>query len=88
VLLLEQDFLAAYIPRADIKLSKKDEPGAVADMEAVDQYHPDDSRPPTAMAGRCFSSALQNQDLPTALSDCNKPYAGWTRTTRSTRTCL
>jgi tetratricopeptide (TPR) repeat protein len=24
-----------------------------------------------AMAGRCLSSALQNQDLPTALSDCN-----------------
>ena len=105
VLMLKQDFLPAYIPRAEIKLSKKDGPGAIADLEAVDrlapktadlrlklaeryehvdrlpaaieqfslwiQYHPDDSRMPTAMAGRCFSSALQNQDLPTALSDCN-----------------
>lgn len=106
VLLLKQDFLPAYIPRAEIKLSKKDEPGAIADLEAVDrlapkqadlrlmlaelyeridrlpaaieqfslwmQYHPDDSRMLTAMTGRCFSSALQNQELPTALSDCNK----------------
>jgi len=105
VLLLKQDFLPAYIPRAEIKLSKEDEPGAVADLETVDrlapkpadlrlmlaelyeridrlpaaieqfslwiQYHPDDSRLLTAMAERCFSSALQNQDLPTALSDCN-----------------
>jgi len=105
VLQLRQDFLPAYIPRAEIKLSKKDEPGAVADLEAVDrlapkpadlrlmlaelyeridrlpaaieqfslwmQYHPDDSRMVMAAAARCFSSALQNQDLPTALSDCN-----------------
>jgi tetratricopeptide (TPR) repeat protein len=110
VLLLKQDFLPAYIPRAEIKLSKKDEPGAIADLETVDrlapkqadlrlvlaeryehvdrlpaaieqfslwiQYHPDDSRMLTAMAGRCFSSALQNQDLPTALSDCNKALRG------------
>jgi tetratricopeptide (TPR) repeat protein/predicted aspartyl protease len=106
VLLLKQDFLPAYIPRAEIKLAKKDEPAAIADLETVDrlapkqadlrlmlgelyeridrlpaaieqfslwmQNHPDDSRMLTAMAGRCFSSALQNQDLPTALSDCNK----------------
>ena len=106
VLMLKHDFLPAYIPRAEIKLSKKDESGAIADLDTVDrlapkqadlrlmlaehfehvdrlpaaieqfslwiQYHPDDSRMLTAMAGRCFSSALQNQDLPTALSDCNK----------------
>jgi len=105
VLMLRQDFLPAYIPRAEIKLAKKDTPAAIADLEAVDrlapkqadlrfmlaeiyermdrlpaaieqfslwiQYHPDDSRMVTAMAGRCMSSALQNQDLPTALSDCN-----------------
>jgi len=105
VLMLKQDFLPAYIPRAEIKLAKKDRPGAIADLETVDrlapkqadlrfmlaelygrmdrlpaaieqfslwiQNHPDDSRMPAAMAGRCSSSALQNQDLPTALSDCN-----------------
>jgi tetratricopeptide (TPR) repeat protein/predicted aspartyl protease len=44
---------------------------------AIEQYglwiesHPDDSRMARAMSGRCLSSALQNQDLGTALSDCN-----------------
>jgi len=105
VLLLKQDFLPAYIPRAEIKLAKQDTPGAIADLEAVDrlapkqadlrlmlaelyermdrlpaaieqfslwmQYHPEDSRMLRATAGRCLSSALQNQDLPTALRDCN-----------------
>jgi len=105
VLLLKQDFLPAYIPRAEIKLAKQDTPGAIADLEAVDrlapkqadlrlmlaelyermdrlpaaieqfslwmQYHPEDSRMLRASAGRCLSSALQNQDLPTALRDCN-----------------
>ncbi len=105
VLLLKQDFLPAYIPRAEIKLAKQDIPGAIADLEAVDrlapkladlrlmlaelyeqmdrlpaaieqfslwmQYHPEDSRMLRATAGRCLSSALQNQDLPTALRDCN-----------------
>jgi tetratricopeptide (TPR) repeat protein len=105
VLMLKQDFLPAYIPRAEIKLGKKDAPGAIADLETVDrlapkqadlrfmlaelyvridrlpaaieqfslwiQNHPDDSRMVAATAGRCLSSALQNQDLPAALSDCN-----------------
>jgi len=105
VLLLKQDFLPAYIPRAEIKLAKQDMPGAIADLEAVDRlapkladlrlmlaelyermdrlpaaieqfslwmrYHPEDSRMLRATAGRCLSSALQNQDLPTALRDCN-----------------
>ncbi len=105
MLLLKQDFLPAYIPRAEIKLARKDTPAAIADLETVDrlapkqadlrfmlaelyeridrlpaaieqfslwmQYHPDDSRMAMAAAARCFSSALQNQDLPTALSDCN-----------------
>jgi len=105
VLMLKQDFLPAYIPRAEIKLAKQDTTGAIADLEAVDrlapkqaylrlmlaelyermdrlpaaieqfslwmQYHPDDSRMLAATAGRCLSSSLQNQDLPTALSDCN-----------------
>jgi tetratricopeptide (TPR) repeat protein len=105
VVMLKQDYLPAYIPRAEIKLSKSDTPGAIADLEAVDrlapkqadlryglaelyvrvdrlpaaieqfslwiQNHPDDSRLLSAMAERCLSSALQNQDLPTALNDCN-----------------
>jgi tetratricopeptide (TPR) repeat protein/predicted aspartyl protease len=105
VLMLKQDFLPAYIPRAEIKLAKNDTPAAIADLEAVDrlapkqadlrfmlaelyermdrlpaaieqfslwiQNHPDDSRMLAAKSGRCLSSALQNQDLPTALSDCN-----------------
>jgi tetratricopeptide (TPR) repeat protein/predicted aspartyl protease len=105
VLMLKQDFLPAYIPRAEIKLAKQDTPGAIADLEAVDrmapkqadlrlmlaelyermdrlpaaieqfslwmQFHPEDSRMLAATAGRCLSSSLQNQDLPTALSDCN-----------------
>jgi tetratricopeptide (TPR) repeat protein len=44
---------------------------------AIEQYrlwiqsHPDDSRMAQAMSGRCVSSALQNQDLGNALSDCS-----------------
>ena len=44
---------------------------------AIEQYglwiqsHPDDSRMAQAMSGRCLSSALQNQDLGTALNDCS-----------------
>jgi len=105
VILLKQDYLPAYIPRAEIKLAKRDAPGATADLETLDrlapkqsdlrftlaefneridrlpaaiqqfslwiQNHPDDSRMAAAMAGRCWSSAIQNQDLATALSDCN-----------------
>ena len=36
VLTLRQDFLPAYIPRAEIKLAKGDMPAAMADLEAVD----------------------------------------------------
>jgi tetratricopeptide (TPR) repeat protein len=105
VLRLKQDFLPAYVPRAEIELAKNDTPAAIADLEAVDrlapkqadlrlmlaelyvridrlpaaieqfslwiQNHPDDSRMLTATAERCLSRALQNQDLPIALSDCN-----------------
>jgi tetratricopeptide (TPR) repeat protein len=105
VIALKQDFLPAYIPRAEIKLLKKQRPAAIEDLDAVDhlapkeadlrfnlaeidehldrlpvaieqyglwiQSHPDDSRMARAMSGRCVSSALQNQDLGTALSDCS-----------------
>jgi tetratricopeptide (TPR) repeat protein len=47
-------------------------PAAIEQFSLWIQHHPDDSRMVAAMAGRCSISALQNQDLPTALSDCNK----------------
>jgi tetratricopeptide (TPR) repeat protein len=34
---LKEDFLAAYIPRAELKLGKKDESGAIADLNKLDQ---------------------------------------------------
>jgi tetratricopeptide (TPR) repeat protein len=46
-------------------------PEAIEQFSLWIQNHPDDSRMLAAMAGRCLSSALQNQDLPTAFSDCN-----------------
>jgi len=46
-------------------------PAAIEQYSLWIQNHPDDSRMPTAMAGRCLCSALQNQGLPAALSDCN-----------------
>jgi tetratricopeptide (TPR) repeat protein/predicted aspartyl protease len=44
------------------------------------QSHPDDSRMLGARAQRCMSSALLNQDLPTALSDCNAAVRGADKT--------
>jgi tetratricopeptide (TPR) repeat protein len=46
-------------------------PAAIEQFSLWIQNHPDDSRMLRARTGRCLSSALQNQDLPTALSDCN-----------------
>ncbi len=40
VIALKQDFLPAYLPRAEIKLSKHDEQGALADLESVDTLAP------------------------------------------------
>jgi tetratricopeptide (TPR) repeat protein len=40
VLTLKQDFLPAYIPRAEIELAKGDMPTALADLEAVDRLAP------------------------------------------------
>ena len=40
VISLKQDFLPAYIPRAQIKLWKKDQPAAIADLDAVDHLAP------------------------------------------------
>jgi tetratricopeptide (TPR) repeat protein len=46
-------------------------PAAIEQFSLWIQNHPDDSRILAARAGRCLSSALQNQDLALALSDCN-----------------
>jgi tetratricopeptide (TPR) repeat protein len=46
-------------------------PAAIEQFSLWIQNHPDDSRMPAARAGRCLSSALQNQDLAAAMSDCN-----------------
>jgi tetratricopeptide (TPR) repeat protein len=46
-------------------------PAAIAQFSLWIQNHPDDSRMLAARAGRCLSSALQNQDLATAMGDCN-----------------
>jgi predicted aspartyl protease/tetratricopeptide (TPR) repeat protein len=40
VIALKQDFLPAYLPRAEIKLLKHDEQGALADLESVDTLSP------------------------------------------------
>jgi tetratricopeptide (TPR) repeat protein len=40
VIALRQDYLPAYLPRAEIKLSRHDEPGALADLESVDKLAP------------------------------------------------
>jgi tetratricopeptide (TPR) repeat protein len=40
VISLKQDFLPAYIPRAELKLAKKDTAAAIADLDAVDRLAP------------------------------------------------
>jgi tetratricopeptide (TPR) repeat protein/predicted aspartyl protease len=47
-------------------------PAAIEQFGLWIDNHPDDSRLITALAGRCFSRALQNQNLDDALGDCNK----------------
>jgi tetratricopeptide (TPR) repeat protein len=117
VIALKQDYLPAYLPRAEIKLSRHDEPGALADLESVDklasaqadlrltlaqiyarmerlpaatqqfglwiQHHPDDSRMVEAWGDRCYYDALQDQDLGTALSDCNSALRRLDKTDKS-----
>jgi tetratricopeptide (TPR) repeat protein len=106
VIKLKQDFLPAYIPRAELRLAKSNKAEALVDLESVDrlapkpadlrfalaelyerldqwpeavkQYdlwidnHPDDSRMVKALGSRCFSRAIENQELPRAIKDCDK----------------
>ncbi|MEA3174402.1 MAG: hypothetical protein QOF42_1813 [Gammaproteobacteria bacterium] len=105
VIKLKSDFLPAYLPRAELQISKENQAAAIADLAAadklaapqadlrfdlgalytrldqfqaaIDQYslwirdHENDSRYAGALARRCYDRAMLNQDLPTALNDCN-----------------
>jgi tetratricopeptide (TPR) repeat protein/predicted aspartyl protease len=44
---------------------------AIADYDQWIAAHPDDSRQPIALNGRCWSRALAGRDLPLALKDCD-----------------
>jgi tetratricopeptide (TPR) repeat protein/predicted aspartyl protease len=44
---------------------------AIANYDLWIAAHPDDSRQPAALNGRCWSRALAGRDLPLALKDCN-----------------
>ncbi len=46
-------------------------PDAIQQFSLWIDAHPDDSKMLRARAGRCYNSALQNQDLSRALGDCN-----------------
>jgi predicted aspartyl protease/Tfp pilus assembly protein PilF len=109
VLALKQDFMEAYISRAEIRLGQKDSVEALADLDAaaalappqgdvrlklaqlyagaanfaaaIKQWdmwiesHPVDARFTGALGERCYLKALQNQDLSSGLSDCNRALA-------------
>lgn len=44
---------------------------AIADYDLWIAAHPDDSRQPAALNGRCWARALAGRDLPLALKDCD-----------------
>ena len=48
-----------------------DYPQSIAQYDAWIAAHPDDSRRPMALNGRCWARALSGVDLPLALKDCN-----------------
>jgi tetratricopeptide (TPR) repeat protein/predicted aspartyl protease len=45
---------------------------AVAELDAVQAFHPDDQQTPTLLLQRCRARALWNHDLDKALADCRK----------------
>jgi tetratricopeptide (TPR) repeat protein/predicted aspartyl protease len=68
VLTLNQDFLRAYMPRAEIRLHEKNVDGAVADLDAVDRLAPKQSDVRFVLAERYeaanrFSRAIAQYDL-------------------------
>ena len=56
---------------AQLYLEADQLPASVAEFGAWIDSHPDDSRLTQARAGRCLASAMLNQGLDAALSDCN-----------------
>ena len=68
VLTLNQDFLRAYLPRAEIRLHEKDVEGAIADLDAVDRLAPRQADLRFVLAERYeavnrFSRAIAQYDL-------------------------
>ncbi|HEY2465900.1 MAG TPA: aspartyl protease family protein [Steroidobacteraceae bacterium] len=68
VITLNQEFLRAYLPRAEIRLHEKDVDGAIADLDAVDRLAPKQADIRFALAGRYeqvnrFSRAIAQYDL-------------------------
>ena len=68
VLTLNQDFLGAYMPRAEIRLLEKNVDGAIADLDAVDRLAPKQSDLRFVLAERYeaadrFSRAIAQYDL-------------------------
>jgi tetratricopeptide (TPR) repeat protein len=63
--------------------------GAALPAAAIAQYdlwianHPDDSKMPTALSGRCESRALNGSDLAKALDDCNSGLRRMNKTDRA-----
>ena len=68
VLTLNQDFLRAYLPRAEIRLGDKNVEGAIADLDATDRLAPKQADIRFALAERYeavnrFSQAIAQYDL-------------------------
>jgi tetratricopeptide (TPR) repeat protein/predicted aspartyl protease len=68
VLTLNQDFLRAYMPRAEIRLHEKNVDGAIADLDAVDRLAPKQADLRFVLAERYeaadrFSQAIAQYDL-------------------------
>jgi tetratricopeptide (TPR) repeat protein len=68
VLTLNQDFLRAYLPRAEIRLRDKNVEGAIADLDATDRLAPKQADLRFALAERYeavnrFSQAIVQYDL-------------------------
>jgi tetratricopeptide (TPR) repeat protein len=67
-LTLNQDFLPAYLPRAEIRLHEKNVDGAIADLDAVDRLAPKQADVRFVLAERYevmdrFSQAIAQYDL-------------------------
>jgi len=61
---------------ADMYESIDDFPHAIAQFDLWIAAHPDDSRRPIALNGRCWARALSGTGLEQALKDCNSALSG------------